>query len=149
MYEVKNVKEFLGNEGMGFNCTLYKDGVKIAHVRDDAWGGMYDFDFYDRVNHNELEAELDAHCATLPLNVNEFDGHEYPVDADQFVGKLVSDFVHNRKMKRICKKKTIVVHDGLKEGEYIVYNCPYDEKIIAQINKEYAGQNPQFINEQV
>jgi hypothetical protein len=145
MYEVKNVKEFEGNEGIGFNCSLYKDGVKIAHVRDDAFGGQYDFDFNDQSE----EVELDAFCAKLPKNINPYDKTWYPVDADQYVGKLVSDFVHNRKMKRICKTKTVVVHDDLKEGEYIVYSCPYDEKMIAFINKKYAGKNPQFINEQV
>ena len=37
--EIKNVKTFLGNEGYGYNCSVYIDDKKVAMAIDDATGG--------------------------------------------------------------------------------------------------------------
>ena len=44
MYSIKNVKFHKAHQGMeGFNCDLYKNGIKVAYVYDDARGGGYDY----------------------------------------------------------------------------------------------------------
>lgn len=43
-YSVKSVKFFDTPDGGGFNCTLYKDGKKVAHVHDAGWGGSLHYD---------------------------------------------------------------------------------------------------------
>ena len=43
IYTVKNVKTFTGMEGLGWECSLYKDGKRLGTVLDDAHGGMLIF----------------------------------------------------------------------------------------------------------
>jgi hypothetical protein len=49
-YEVKNVKDFIGLEGHGFACTVYKDGKKIGEAVDTAGGGPVDFRWTERIS---------------------------------------------------------------------------------------------------
>ena len=44
-YTVKNVKSFMGREGYGYSCSLYKDGKNIGTVTDTADGGEADPQF--------------------------------------------------------------------------------------------------------
>lgn len=60
-YTIKNVKTHRGHDGDGFNCDLYENGKKIAHVHDDAWGGAYDYSEtkgFDNVNHFNHEFDI-------------------------------------------------------------------------------------------
>jgi hypothetical protein len=44
-YELKNVKTYDSRNGIGFSAVLYKDGKKIADVRDAGVGGEIDIDY--------------------------------------------------------------------------------------------------------
>jgi hypothetical protein len=53
-YSVKNVKQFRGMEGYGFNATLYKGSIKIADFIDSGDGGC----IYTDISYNEAEHNL-------------------------------------------------------------------------------------------
>ena len=43
-YLIKSVKFFDTPDGVGFNCTLFQDGKKVAHVHDGGWGAALSYD---------------------------------------------------------------------------------------------------------
>jgi hypothetical protein len=66
-YSVKNVKNFMGREGYGFNCTLYRNGKKVGTCIDDAsGGGMYPVDWDRKVDRKEEQRLLNEHIKSLP-----------------------------------------------------------------------------------
>jgi hypothetical protein len=62
-YTVKAIKLFRGNEGVGFNCNLYRGNVKVAEVTETASGGEVDFYWTDqgltRVETNGIDPYTD------------------------------------------------------------------------------------------
>lgn len=141
-YQVKNVKSFQGREGHGFECSLYKDGKKIGTVTDTADGGMIDF-YLDKGE----EEILEAFCKTLPKWSSELTGKKHDTDKDMFITNLVDEWEDNKKLKRLCKTKTVVLMSDNKEGEYSVFNIKFSENAKQQILKKY--ENPVFMNERL
>lgn len=105
-YSVKGVKNFRGNEGYGFNATLYRDGKAIAFVIDDANGGVYSYEWKDKAE----EKLLDDHVKTLP-KVHEH-GMELTVDADWFVSDLVDDYNLEKDAAKMVKGKVAMLKGG-------------------------------------
>ena len=146
IYTVKNVKDFIGREGHGYECSLYKDGKRIGRVTDTAGGGMVDF-YLDK---GEKEI-LDTHCKTLPKWGKEYGDSEYDTDCDHFVTSLVSAFEANaHKMKQYrkwCKNQTVFRVVGDKDGEFRTLSQPYTESIKAHLEKKFVGQGLVIVNE--
>jgi len=144
-YTVKNVKSFMGREGYGFECSLYKDGKKIGTVTDTAGGGMTDFYLDDGE-----EKILDDFCLTLPKWGSEYGDNEYDTSSDIFLSNLVEEFEVKKKLKKDCKTKTLVkvMKDG-KEQIYI-YKCAFSEKIKTAIKtRDYPDTDIVFVNETI
>lgn len=106
-YTVKGVKSFIGNEGHGFNATLYRDGKAVAFVYDDASGGPVAFEWKDR-DGGLVEVETRTHDGrpwTVKMTREErayhtfvsampkqsFEGMELDVTMDIHVSGLVND----------------------------------------------------------
>jgi hypothetical protein len=121
-YSIKNLKTFRGMEGQGFNLTLYRDGIKVATVDDDANGGCFHFHWFDR---NE-ESILKKHCESLP-NCGPFE------IMDAFVDELVNDALLSKKMLSSLKKKTLFV---MNELLYTV-NAPYTPELGVRLQARY------------
>ncbi len=164
-YEVKNVKTFVGMEGEGFNASLYKDGVRIAFVMDEATGGPYSYQWDDRkadkvkINDFDLKGdkitymgtpfqkELVDFMNTLPPIEDEHSDEPMRVDLDIFVGHLVDDFEHTKWLKRQCKKKTLFRLKGDPEDEYKTVTHPFNGKVKEFLEKKYGEQVQEIINE--
>ena len=117
MYEVKNVKTFIGMEGYGFNTNLYCDGKKVAFVIDSAHGGCYD---YEWVN-DAARVKAEAYVKTLPGV--EMYGTKLEMDMDIFMSELIDAY---EEKKRIAKmKKTRVVFKTLDCGPGEVYTIAH------------------------
>lgn len=103
MYSVRNLKTFEGQEGIGMNVDLLENGIKIAHVRDDAWGGPYNFVFVSK----EVEDRFNAFIKTLPSF--EFQGMTLDMDGDIYISQLVDSFqLRNCLIRLILTKESIV-----------------------------------------
>lgn len=98
MYEVKNVKSFIGREGHGFACSVYKDGKKIGEALEPADGGPMDFRWTERIS----EIELEAHVLTLP-KIKVFE-EEIDLTIDIFITDLVEKYEFYKKVRKDCKK---------------------------------------------
>jgi hypothetical protein len=149
-YAVKNVKSFMGREGYGFNCTLYRNGKRVATCIDDAGGGgMYPVDWLRTINAKAEQALLDAHVKTLPPVDSDFGGDPLTMDAGWFVTELVNEFEHAkevRKLKRQCETKTLYRVPTDKEGSYYVWKRPFDEATRNIIVKKF-GEDVEIFNE--
>ena len=100
-YSVKGVKTFRGNEGYGFNATLYKDGKAIAFVYDDANGGCYSYEWKDTSAIAALEALAKEKHPDLKFE-----------QMDAFVNDLVEDVLLERDAAKLVKGKVAILKDG-------------------------------------
>lgn len=122
--ELKNVKTFHGREGIGLDADLVINGKKVAHVLDDARGGMVDFDPYGK-DHDEIKAnrkilsELEEYVKTLPQKQwpAEFGGGMYDQDLESFVNDLLAEVEKAKTWKKMQKKFDTHIIAGVPNGE--------------------------------
>lgn len=100
-YTVKGVKSFRGNEGYGFNATLYKDGKAIAFVYDDANGGCYMYEWKDKAAEQPL----------LELAKQKYPDMKFE-QMDAFVGSLIDDALLEKDAAKLTKGKVAILKDG-------------------------------------
>lgn len=118
VYSVKNVKTFVGMEGQGYNATLYRDGVAVATVIDDATGGPIMIQWKDLSVAKDEDALLERTAKAMPPMVCSFNepGTDQPatleMTGDLLVEELVNDFILLRDMRRLTKAKVALVDGG-------------------------------------
>lgn len=151
-YSVKSVKSFMGHEGYGFNCTLCKDGRKVASVINQGDGGEPYFYFENK----EVEKALYAFVKTLPKRQTEFprgDGSkekfEYTEDIGTFVAGLIDEWDYLKRMKRMCKTKTVFRLDDTEEDRVQVIDEPYNASIKSFLDKKYGKRVVEIVNETI
>lgn len=151
-YTVKGVKSFIGNEGHGFNATLYRDGKAVAFVYDDASGGPVCFEWKDRadglvevqtktydgkpwtVKMTNEEKRLHDLCASMPKQ--KFEGMELDVTMDILVGDLVNDALLLKDVARMTKGKIAFIKA---DGKLYTAKCEPNEKNITAIKAKHVG----------
>lgn len=136
-YTVKNVKSFTGREGYGYSCSLYKDGKNIGTVTDTADGG--EADLY--LNSRELEDELRDYVNTLPLGI--FDGMEFAVSVESFVGELVDEFQNAKRLAKLTKNNWVYRFKGKEDGVLSFFSKNLDKALIEQ---KFADQILECLN---
>lgn len=132
---VKNVKSFEGNEGIGFSATLYIDGKRAGYVKDDAWGGSYDYGLA-----HELLADLNRWARVKNASA-------YAEELDLIVARIVEDYEEAAKLRRLCKKKTVFQTSSQARGEYMTINRPYSPLIAEHIRSKYGQELVEIVNE--
>lgn len=161
-YSVKNVKSFMGREGMGFNCNLYRNGKKVGFCMDDAsGGGMHPIDWVGtpsthgdsegwdkwRSFRDEEQRLLSEHIKSLP-KVNSH-GMELEIDEGWFVNELVSEWEQQRdirKIKKQCQGKTLFRHSGCSFGGYVIMSSIFNDQVRESLKKKY-GEDVEIFND--
>lgn len=93
-YEIKNLKEFYGRDGGGLECSLYRDGKKVATVFNDGCGGCNNYFFANR----DIEQEVIAEMRTLAIAIDpSLDGWEEA--EDEYIEHLIDCKENNRLAK--------------------------------------------------
>lgn len=136
-YTVKNVKSFMGREGYGYSCSLYKDGKNIGTVTDTADGG--EADLY--LNSRELEDELRDYVNTLPLGI--FNGMEFAVSIESFVGGLVDEFQNAKQLSKLTKNNWVYRFKGKEDGVLSFFSKKLSK---AAIEQKFADQIIECLN---
>jgi hypothetical protein len=163
-YQVKVLATFRGNEGQGFNGYLYRDGVKVASVLDDASGGPIRIDWLDglvvgnRVNistHNyEDKPYTYLGSPEEKMFIEYVDGLTYFCEhakADQrhssetYIGKLVDSALEEKDLRRWCRKSLVFRLPGDKKGQFHKMSQPYSPDTKAWV----LGKHPdaEILNE--
>ncbi len=113
--EIKNLKvsEFMSEETLCFECTLYIDGQSRMIVSNRGHGGCDDHRPSKKsISNDEMNKDLDnlyAYCKTLPPRQTDFG--EIEVSLDILVSELVEDYEIKRLLKKDLKKKVCLVKD--------------------------------------
>lgn len=147
--EVKNIKTFTGTKGYGFECSLYIDGIRAAHVLDAADGGEANFNWLSKEKEREFKVYVDA----LPNNF--FENPEvhahFPEgvkqDCTSVVCNLIGDVKRAKELKRWCKTKTIFRLPGDQRGSYRLIEERYSAVVKAYLLDTH-GKDIEIINEQ-
>jgi hypothetical protein len=146
-YSVKGVKSFQGREGMGYECSVYKDGKRIGTVTDVCnGGGMLQMNLKTR----EEETALEEYCKALPKLSYMHDGKENFYDNDPciFIGKLVDEFENKARMKKMCKGKTCYrLTTDADPNTYWSMKRPFDATIKKHLQEKYGDTLAEIINE--
>ena len=157
-YSIKKLKEFKGTGGVGYNLDLYRNGRKIAEVIDEGGGGEVNICWLDRqaplVAINIINRGGEQHsCQGTPeqklfvelanSQTYTYYGHTGRKDA----GILLEDIIESHRLKKDCKKKTVVklVRDG--EDSYTVIRTPYTPETRAWLTQKYGDQIVEIVNE--
>lgn len=161
-YTVKNVKTFIGNEGQGFNANLYRDGIKVAFVFDDANGGDYSYQWEDReapqvdihvtgyqdkpviYKGTPEEKKFCEFIETFPLVKDNLFPEGMRVSDDMFMDDLINDFQFKKTLLRSLKKN-FLFQVGKEVGSKVDYRTIKregitKEKLIDYIKKKYPNQ---------
>lgn len=143
-YSVKKVKSFMGREGLGYNCDLYRGSKKIGFCMDDAGGGgMYPIEWVDKSE----EKLFNDHVASLPKVKSH--GMDLTIDQGWFVEELVNEFELQKdvkKMRKQCETKTLYRPLDAKQGQYYIHAVPYSEQVKGAIIKKH-GEKVEIFNE--
>jgi hypothetical protein len=124
---VKGIKSFRGMSGYGFNATLYRDGKRLGLVIDEGCGGSL---LYRCFKTFAEQAEYERWARVQP-------GAGVFEPLDMIVTGLVEDYETEAKLKRWCKKKTVVKLKGDPEDSYTTWKRPYTPEFAAQIREKH------------
>ena len=140
-YTIKGLKSFIGNEGYGYNVSLYRDGKKVAFVIDDASGGEVDFQWLDWKGGRSLEEMTLLKFLEGKMSPPCWEGDtESQMDTSAFVAGLIDDYEHRQKLIRRCKTKTVFRLVGDEEGSYreapVKFTPKVKENLLATLAKQ-------------
>ena len=150
-YTIKGLKSFIGNEGHGYNVSLYRDGKKVAFVIDDASGGMVDFQWLDWKGGHSLEELTLLEFLKGKMSPPCFEGDtESQTTPEEFVGSLIDDQEIDKKLRALCRKHTLIRITRDPEDAYRVVKQPFTPAIRQALIESAARSNKEvieFINE--
>jgi hypothetical protein len=175
-WTVKNVKSWMGRDGVGTTCTLYRDGKKVADCRDDGNGGQMDIDWadykaprvainttildYDSPKESRKEKEwtyngtpeekLLAEYANGQTYVSEYgDNMTMRKDSGWIVSDLCDAKDREKEAKRrakALKTKTLFVLNVKGVETEYSINAPYTPEMKARLEKENGTKLVRIVN---
>lgn len=147
-YSLRKVKVFEGQEGMGFNAELLRDGRPVAFVINSANGGEFDYQWYC-VDNKEMLKLREFARAQAPVKSG---GIELAMDMDLYVGSLLDTDLEDKQKRKWCRSKCVFRLKGDKDGEYRTIPVPKGNpglmaECIARIKEKYGGRIGEILNE--
>ena len=149
-YTVKGIEFFKGHDGqIGLNATLYRANSKIATVHYDARGGEYEWDFIDCKEEGDLKALLQK-ISPVKLEQSLITEYEFTLEMcpDFMIDMLVGEAETEKRYKRMCKTRTLVILNDSKEGQCLSFNRIYNNEMRLCLQEKYPnGEIKEIINE--
>ena len=137
-YSIKNVKTFKGMEGCGgFNCTIYKDGKRIGTAIDSDNGGPVLIRIQDATEYRVFI----EHAKAQPFV------HDFEPDS-QLINKMIDAVLHQRWLKRKCKKQTLFRLKGDPSDSFRTISHPYCGEVMAHLRKTHGSNLIELYNTQ-
>lgn len=130
-FEIKNVKTFEGEEGMGLVCDLFINGTKCCHCIDSAYGGEMDVrnvSNSDKVK--DLVKQMNDYCNNQPkIKHHDF---EFPYTIECLINDLYNDKQIEKAKNQMLKKQENAIIVG-KKGDYFDYAYFSSKKPLKEI----------------
>lgn len=175
-WTVKGVKSWQGREGIGTNCSLYRDGKKVADCHDAADGGPWDIHWKDtnvprvavNITIDDYEAEKDengnrpekAHSykgtPEEKLLVEHANGQQYEAygttmrhSADSIIAELCDEYETRKRMRARLRKATWfrLKNETYQEGEYRTVKAPWSQRVKDFLVNKYGDDLGEILNE--
>lgn len=147
-WTLKNVKNFEGMEGYGFNASLYHGTKRIAKVIDDASGGeiMFYWEGKTRAARDANEAMFGAYVATLPPH--QFEGTLLKVTMGMAVADMLVVIEENKILKRHCRTKIVfrLVGDDGENGAWRTLRGTFTKAHVDEMHKRYGTKLGEIAN---
>jgi len=166
-YEVKGIKTHRGHEGEPLaQCTLYRNGKKVALYSDGDHGGEAQLDWMDWkapkvvVHTTNYKGEpWDMKCtpeeAIIYDHVKDmtwaYGKEKHKMEPDMYVSNLIDENETAKRLKKGAKTKTMfIIKENGRELEYQT-NQPYTLEVKERIEKKYGDKlvkilNTEFVN---
>lgn len=168
-WTVKNVKSWTGRDGIGTECSLYRDGKKVARCLDDGNGGEMHFEWADwkapkvdiNITVSDYKAEPDANgdrpeiphtyrgtpeekllAEYANTQTDSTYGKPMRKDAGWVVSELCDAYERNKRLKN---KTGFVVLENGRETEYTM-NTPYTPEVKARLEAKYGDKLVRILN---
>ena len=147
-YEAKNIKTFMGMDVPGFNCTLYRDGKRIAEVIEDGSGG----EAYFRWLIDGEEVKLKELVDSFPEEPFDYPGHEgetIKYTYDVYVEIMVNASIDERWWRRKCTGAFLFRLEGDTAEQYREIKAPPSdhERIRGILKDKYGDKLVEVIND--
>lgn len=138
---LKNIKEcaWVGDDGGAFEASVYIDGNRAGRVSNDGYGGPNDYE------PSSLYDTIKRHTDGLG-QVTEF-GETFDMTPDVFIEQLIDKAATEKWEKRVCKGKTLVRFEDTKEGTWRSFKVPYQEGIVARIERQTGKKVVECLNQ--
>lgn len=150
-YTIKGLKSFIGQEGYGYNVSLYRDGKRVAFIIDDASGGEVDFQWLDWKGGHSLEEMTLLKFLEGKMSPPCFEGDtESQMDPSGFVASLIDDYEIDKKLRALCKKNTLIRITGDPEDSYRTIKKPFSPAVrerVIKLVQDSGKEVIEFINE--
>jgi hypothetical protein len=163
-YEVKGVKMHRGHEGEPLaQCTLYRNGKKVALYSDGDHGGEAQLDWMDWKAPNVVvhttdyegkpwdikctpeEAILYDHVKDMTWD-SPYDTEKHKMEPDMYVSNLIDDYELAKRLKKAVKTKTLfILKEKGRELEYST-NQPYTPEVKERLEKKYGDKLVKILN---
>ena len=160
----EGVKTHRGHEGEPLaQCTLYRNGKKVALYSDGDHGGECQIDWMDwkapRVvvhTTNYKDEPWDMKCTPEEAIIydhvkgmtwdSSYDKKKHQMDPGMYIGELIEASDLAKRLKKGAKTKTLfVVKEKGREIEYQL-NQPYTPAVKERIEKKYGDKLVKFLN---
>jgi hypothetical protein len=175
-YTVKGVKCWQGTDGMGFECSLYREGKKVARCLEDGGGGEIHIYWEDRqapfvpikvmvadysdaaIREDSVSEKQHTYKGTpeeklLVEMVNamttEFHGSTLRKDAGWYIGDLCEEFDNQRRLKARLRKATWfrLKSETYNEDEWSVVRAPWSQRVKDHLVNKYGDNLGEVLNE--
>jgi hypothetical protein len=158
---VKNLRSCEGNEGPAYSATLYLDGRKVGHVRNDGNGGMTFVEFWKKsggkvVRDVEAERAVLAYVAEQPdVDMGEDPGRPgerwmMKADLEWVASQVVEDALEDQEYRRWCRTKVVFRLEGDRDGHWRTIKASWKKQgaeVRAHLVKKYGSRLAEILNE--
>ena len=137
--ELKSVKvhQAMSEETLCFSATIYVDGKQAGAVTNRGHGGCHEYRWTDKATGERLKAWAEAQ--NLPIDLEQL---------DQIIYNLVSLTEVEKRLKRLCSKKTLYRIRGDKSG-WRTHPGPFTESLRLQMVEKLGDKLECIANEDV
>lgn len=133
--ELKNVKicEWMSQETCCYSATVYVNGSRAFTVENSGHGGCD--------NHHVLDQNLYQKFLSHVKKSGE--------SVDTFMAMELDKWELNKKLKKRCKKQTVVKMVGQNEDQWTVFKVPFSQSVKSALLKKFGSKIVRFVNEEV
>ena len=165
-FSIKGFKSMRGMECDAYEFTLLMNGKPVAKVLEPGTGGPMEVDILDAsakpalfhaahasvVDASKRHADdglsaFIAEYANMTYEQATADDYTFTTYLSSFLATKADEHESDKRLRRMCRKETVVRLATDKEGQLTVYKKPYSPEFAARLRTKYGADVLEIINE--